>query len=69
MSIAANKVKGIRAALCKRSFLRASFPASTTDAKYPVHGRRVIAPDVALAITDIWLDTPFVQRRAARGAH
>ena len=58
MSIAANKVKGIRAAVCGDSFsVRAT--REHNDANILCLGARVISEAKALEITDIFLDTPF----------
>lgn len=67
MSIAANKVRGIRAALCNDLFC-ARLSREHNDANILCMGARVIGLDVAFAITDIWLHTPFSGggRHAAR---
>ena len=58
MSIAANKVKGIRAAVCGDSF-SARATREHNDANILCMGERVISEAKALEITDIFLDTPF----------
>ncbi len=58
ISIAANKVKGIRAALCHDCF-SAQATREHNDANMLAMGARVIGPGLALKIVDIFLDTPF----------
>lgn len=58
MSIAANKVHGIRAAVCGDSF-SARATREHNDANILCMGARVITEAKALEITDIFLDTPF----------
>lgn len=58
ISIAANKVKGIRAALCHDCF-SASATREHNDANILAMGARVIGPGLALMIVDTFLDTPF----------
>ena len=58
MSIAANKVKGIRAAVCGDAF-SARATREHNDANILCMGARVISEANALEITDIFLDTPF----------
>ena len=58
MSIAANKVHGIRAAVCGDSF-SARATREHNDANILCLGARVISEAKALEITDIFLDTPF----------
>ena len=60
MSIAANKVKGIRAAVCADAF-SAKATREHNDANILCMGERVISEAKALEITDIFLDTPFSQ--------
>ena len=60
MSIAANKVKGIRAAVCADAF-SAKATREHNDANILCMGARVISEAKALEITDILLDTPFSQ--------
>ena len=58
MSIAANKVKGIRCAHCSDTFsARAS--REHNDANILALGERVLGPALALDIVDIFLNTPF----------
>ena len=58
ISIAANKVKGIRAALCHDCFSAAA-TREHNNANVLAMGARVIGPGLALEIVDIFLDTPF----------
>ena len=58
MSIAANKVKGIRAALCHDVF-SAQATREHNDANILCMGARVVGPGLALMIVDTFLDTPF----------
>jgi ribose 5-phosphate isomerase B len=56
--IAANKVRGIRAALCHDLFL-ARLSREHNDANVLAMGARVIAPAYAREIVTVWLATPF----------
>ena len=58
MSLAANKVRGIRAAVCGDTF-SARATREHNDANILCMGARVISEAKALEITDIFLDTPF----------
>lgn len=58
ISIAANKVKGIRCALCGDS-VSARLTREHNDANVLAMGAAVIGEAVALDIVDIFLDTPF----------
>ncbi|MGB8454840.1 MAG: ribose 5-phosphate isomerase B [Anaerocolumna sp.] len=58
ISIAANKIKGIRAALCHDCF-SAEATKSHNDANILAMGARVVGPGLALKIVDTFLDTPF----------
>lgn len=58
MSIAANKVHGVRAAVCGDSF-SAKATREHNDANVLCMGARVISAAKALEITDIFIDTPF----------
>lgn len=58
ISIAANKVKGIRAALCHDCFSAAA-TKEHNNANMLAMGARVIGPGLALKIVDTFLDTPF----------
>lgn len=58
ISIAANKVKGIRCALCSDSF-SAKMTRLHNDANVLALGGGMLGPNVAMDIVDIFLDTPF----------
>lgn len=58
ISIAANKIKGIRAALCHDCF-SAQATREHNDANILAMGARVIGPGLAIKIVDIFLDTQF----------
>ena len=58
ISIAANKIKGIRAALCHDCF-SAEATRSHNNANILAMGARVIGAGHALKIVDTFLDTPF----------
>ncbi|MCR5148586.1 MAG: ribose 5-phosphate isomerase B [Eubacterium sp.] len=58
MSITANKVKGIRAALCHDNF-SAQATREHNNANVLCMGARVIGAGHALMIVDTFLDTPF----------
>lgn len=58
MSMAANKVKGIRCALCSDTF-SAHATREHNDANMLALGARVLGMGLALDIVDIFLDTPF----------
>ena len=65
VSIAANKVKGIRAALCHDVY-SAQMSREHNDANILTMGERVIGPGLALAIVDKWLNTEFAGGRHER---
>ncbi len=56
--IAANKVLGIRAALCHDLYL-ARLSREHNDANVLAMGARVVAPAYAHEIVSVWLATPF----------
>ena len=58
ISITANKVPGIRAALCTDCFM-AEATRQHNDANILALGGRVVGPGLALKIVDTFLDTPF----------
>ncbi len=58
ISIAANKVPGIRAALCTDCFC-AEATRQHNDANVLALGGRVVGEGLALKIVDTFLDTPF----------
>ena len=58
ISIAANKVKGIRAAVCHDLFTAGACSAHN-NANIIALGGRVISPEFAVELVDKWLNTPF----------
>ena len=58
ISISANKVAGIRCALCSDP-LSAKMTRLHNDANILAMGGRVVGPGLALKIVDTFLDTPF----------
>lgn len=58
ISIAANKIRGIRAALCGDCF-SAEATRLHNDANILAMGARVVGEGLALKIVDTFLDTPF----------
>ena len=65
IGIAANKVPGIRAALCHDTF-SAHASRQHNDANILTMGQRVIGQGLALDIVDIWLHTEFEGGRHQR---
>lgn len=65
ISIAANKVKGIRAALCGDCY-SAEYTRRHNDANILALGAKVMGEGLALKIVDIFLDTAFEGGRHAR---
>lgn len=64
-SITANKVNGIRAALCFNGFM-AEATRKHNDSNVLVLGARVIGDEVALDIVEKWLNTAFEGGRHQR---
>ena len=58
ISIAANKMKGIRCALCSDCF-SAEATRLHNDANVIALGGRVLGPELAVKIVDTFLNTPF----------
>jgi len=58
MSMAANKLPGIRAALCSEQYT-ARMSREHNDANILCMGERVTGPGVAEEIVSTWLSTPF----------
>ena len=58
MSIAANKIRGVRAALCCDCY-SAEMTRRHNDSNVLCLGGRTLGSELAIRITDIWLDTPF----------
>lgn len=65
MSIAANKVHGVRAALCSDTY-SARVSRAHNNANILCIGERVIGEHLALDIVDIWLKTGFEGGRHKR---
>jgi ribose 5-phosphate isomerase B len=65
MSVAANKIPGLRATVCWNPFT-AEMSRSHNDSNCLALGGRVLAVEEALAIVAIWLDTPFEGGRHSR---
>lgn len=65
MSMAANRIKNVRAALCNDIF-SASMSRRHNDANILVMGGRVIGTELAKEIVRIWLETPFEGGRHQR---
>jgi ribose 5-phosphate isomerase B len=63
--IAANKVRGVRAALCNDLFT-ARLSRQHNDANVLAIGARIVAPDLAGEILRLWLATPFEGGRHQR---
>jgi ribose 5-phosphate isomerase B len=63
--IVANKVRGVRAALCNDLYL-ARLSRAHNDANVLAIGGRVVAPELAKEIVRVWLSTPFEGGRHAR---
>lgn len=59
MSICANKVPGVRAAVCHDPF-SAQRARKSNDAQIMCMGERVIGIELAKNLVDIWLDSEFV---------
>lgn len=58
ISIAANKIKGVRAALCS-DCLSAEMTRLHNNANVLALGANIVGPGLALKIVDIFLNTPF----------
>ena len=68
ISIAANKVQGIRCALCTSTRM-AELARRHNDANMLALGGRILDTQEAIAITDVWLDTAFEDEQRADGRH
>jgi ribose 5-phosphate isomerase B len=56
--IACNKIRGIRAGLCHDLFT-AEIARAHNDANVLVMGAKVVSPELAVELTEIWLATAF----------
>ncbi|OAT71711.1 ribose 5-phosphate isomerase B [Parageobacillus thermoglucosidasius] len=65
MTIAANKVKGVRCALCHDVY-SAKVTRQHNDSNVLAMGERVIGPGLAREIAEVWLTTNFEGGRHAR---
>ena len=65
ISIAANKVKGIRCALVTNEYM-AEMTKRHNDANMLAFGGRVMTPEMAARCVDIWLNTEYEGGRHAR---
>ncbi|NPA41084.1 MAG: ribose 5-phosphate isomerase B [Aquificae bacterium] len=65
MSITANKFRGVRAALCCNEYM-AKMSRLHNDANVLCLGDRVLGEDLALAIVETWINTPFEGGRHAK---
>jgi ribose 5-phosphate isomerase B len=65
MAMAANKLPGVRAALCNDPYT-ARYSRMHNDANVLTMGARVIGPGVAEEIVRTWMETPFEGGRHAR---
>lgn len=66
ISIAANKIKGIRAACCS-DYFSAKYTRVHNDANILCLGGRVVGAGLATELVDVFLDTPFCnEERHAR---
>lgn len=63
--ISANKVRGVRAALCNELFT-ARFSRQHNDANVLAMGGRIVADELASEILRLWLETPFEAGRHER---
>ncbi len=65
ISMAANKVKGIRAACCS-DYFSAKYTRLHNNANFLCLGGRVLGIGLALELVDVFLNTPFEGGRHAR---
>ncbi len=65
ISMAANKIKGIRAACCSDAF-SAKYTRLHNDANALAMGGRVVGAGLAIELVDLFLDTPFEGGRHCR---
>ena len=65
ISMAANKIKGIRAAACSDWF-SAKYTRAHNDANVLCLGGRVVGPGLAIELVDVFLNTPFEGGRHSR---
>ena len=65
MAIAANKLPGVRAAVCHDPY-SAERSRKSNNAQVATMGALVIGPEMAKALTDIWLASEYTGGRSAR---
>lgn len=65
ISIAANKINGIRCCCCS-DYYSAKMSRAHNDSNMLSMGGRVVAPETALELVSVWLDTPFEGGRHQR---
>ena len=65
VSIAANKIPGVRAALV-HDLTTATLAAQHNNANVLCIGGRLLAPELARELVDVWLNTPFEVRHQHR---
>ena len=65
MSMAANKIRGIRAACCS-DYFSAKATRSHNDANILCMGERVVGPGMAVELLRVFLETPFEGGRHQR---
>ena len=65
ISIAANKVKGVRCACCSDNF-SAKYTRMHNDANILAMGGRVVGPGLAAELVDVFLDTAYEGGRHAK---
>ena len=65
ISLAANKVKGIRAAVCSES-VTARFSRLHNDANILAFGARIVGVETAKDMVNVWLNTEFEGGRHQR---
>ena len=65
ISMAANKIKGIRAACCS-DYFSAKYTRLHNDANVLCMGGRVVGPGLATEMVEVFLNTPFEGGRHAR---
>ncbi|MPN21274.1 putative sugar phosphate isomerase YwlF [bioreactor metagenome] len=65
MSIAANKVRGVRCALCSES-LSARLTREHNDTNVLAMGARMIGPEMEKEIVKVWLGTDFIGKHHSK---
>ena len=65
ISLAANKVKGVRAAVCSEPFT-AKMSRAHNNCNVLAFGARVVGAELAKMIVDVWLNTEFEGGRHQR---